>query len=158
MAKTENRSFDLHLTDIQHLFREPDVDVFQDLAHYESGVDYVVSSLTAGWFLPKHVDLTIHLPAEQITPEVTTRTPQALARFCRYQAGVSGRQAWTIRMGGRRQLPIALLVAAISVLAAYGSAYFLSSALGQPWLLALLLTIAMLGLLVAKQMDWLPPG
>lgn len=156
MAKTETRSFELHLTDIQDLFKEPDVDFFQDQMHYESGVEYVVNSLTAEWFLPERVALSIHLPANKITPDLTTRTSQALVRFCRYQAGVSGREAWTIRMGGRRQLPIALLVAAISVFAAYGSAYFLSAALGQPWLLALLLTIMMVGILLAWVCGWLP--
>jgi len=83
MAKGRTLRITLRLRDINHLFEEPDITPFSDYYapySFKTGMDYIVGELYAHPHTAL-IELTVLLPAEQITPDLERRTTTAIRKY-----------------------------------------------------------------------------
>ncbi len=73
----------LRLRDINHLFEEPDITPFSEYYEpysFKTGMDYIVGELYAHPHTAL-IQLTVLLPAEQITPDLEVRSIEAIRKY-----------------------------------------------------------------------------
>ena len=108
----------LRYTDINSLFKRPDVSPFsEEYNEYSttSGIEHIYGELQANPSL-KRVEATILLPREQITPTLEQRTREAIRRYCLARSREVGQSERALRWRALRSLAIALMLFAVYVL------------------------------------------
>jgi hypothetical protein len=108
----------LRYTDIDSLFRTPDVSPFSEHFHESStlpGIEYIYNELQANPAL-KRVKTTILLPPEQITPQLEPSTREAIRRYCLARAQEVGQSERALRWRAFRALAVALVLFFVYVL------------------------------------------
>lgn len=113
----------LPLNNITELFNAPDANPFS--AHEvdilgESGIDCIKKRITRLWpRRPDAVHVTLQLPADQITSNLTEKTTNAIQRYCSNRIASNRLQRGLVMERARRQFTGALLgtLAALLVIA-----------------------------------------
>jgi hypothetical protein len=109
--ETEN-NITLHLNDIRDLFIAPDFDPFDPHSTEFAGLE-----ILAEYLKPRDLDqplkVTLYLPPEQITPDLPTKTREAVARYCQWRILKNGNEMKITRREGGRTLVYALIICAI---------------------------------------------
>jgi hypothetical protein len=126
-----NLSVVLPLNQIDELFTAPDANPFStheiDVLG-ESGLDFIKKRLARLWpRRPGSLQVTLQLPAEQITPTLKGETRSAIQRYCsdriasnRLQRGLVMQRAWRQFTGAVIAALTALLVIALLALNPFG--------------------------------------
>src|SRR6188768_4334050 len=113
----------LELESLEHLLCEPDRDPFVDRrGPHRSGIDDAVSTLRAARRLPDEVTVRVLLPPGAKPSIPTEQAQAALRRIASDRGTVDWREANAVRNMGRRQLPLGILIAAVSAVVAYSAA------------------------------------
>ena len=111
----------LRLRDAGQLFAAPAQDVFSDLEVEiagESGIDRLRRQLRPGLRgFPGDLHLTIHLPADEITPGLEERLTTAVRRYADLRTRDNLLAICADRRSGLRGFAIAFAIAAIAILA-----------------------------------------
>jgi hypothetical protein len=85
MANKQTLELALRLQDVRHLFENPGISPFSEdyqPYHFKTGLDYVIGE----WYCQprlEYLHVTLLLPAEKITPDLETRTLQAIDRYAK---------------------------------------------------------------------------
>jgi hypothetical protein len=117
---------ELHLEVIDDLFVDPDTNPLANPNLRTSGIQTLLEQLRD---LPSDapVQLTLYLPADQITPGLDARLQDATRRYCEFQIGLLEREAKNTRTGGMRDIRYGLigmgffLILSVISYAAYGN-------------------------------------
>ena len=107
----------LRYGNINSLFEKPDVSPFsEDFLEYGTvpGVEYIYNELQANPAL-RHVETTIVLPPEQITPDLEKSTKEAVRRYCLARSWEVGQTERALRWRAFRALAVALLLFVVYV-------------------------------------------
>ena len=147
----------VELADLAHLVSVPDRSPFSLASGPEqAGVDDLASTLAAARRLP--ADLTVRVvlgagAATSPTSPTAAEAEAALHRRAGYLATVAWRTGMAQRAMGLSQLPLGLLIAVASWLAAYGLGYLAAEAEGSA--VGLLAVSAMIAITVAWVVSWM---
>ena len=112
---------ELHLRDIRDLFVAPDMDPFDPYFTDWSIVDTLVNELTP-LRRKRRPQITVYLPADQITPTLAADTQAALDRYLELRARRAHNDVLSMRRGGIQALWYALgltLIVAVPMVLAY---------------------------------------
>lgn len=108
----------LRYTDIDSLFRTPDVSPFSEHFHEYStvaGIEHIYNELQANPVL-RRVETTIVLPPEQITPQLEPNTREAIRRYCLARGREVGQSERALKWRAIRALAVALVLFFVYVL------------------------------------------
>lgn len=102
------------LNRIAELFDEPDSDPWNPSARYRSGIDEIFVKLRA---IPirEPVNLSIHIPDENMTGDIEARTKAAIDRYCAAQIEANADEIYAIKKEGRADF----IISVVSVLALF---------------------------------------
>jgi hypothetical protein len=107
----------LNYASIHGLFRTPDVSPFsEDYQVYSTtaGIEFIVNEMRANSSL-KRVEVTIVLPADQITPDLETQTCEAVRRYCRARIHAVGQDQRILHTRILRSVALAVIALFLSV-------------------------------------------
>ena len=110
----------IELSDLAHLLVEPDTEPFvPQRGPAQPGVDDLAATLAAAKALPDDLTVRVILP-EGASPDVPVAEAQAALRSrAAHLASVPWRDAVAVRNMGRRQMPLGLVIAFLSIVGAY---------------------------------------
>lgn len=105
----EQRSIELTLDSIDELFTEPEIDPWNSNARFRSGIDEIMSKIRS---IPirEPVTILLQLPASAITPDLASRTKEAIRRYCQAQNEITTDEINVIRKDGKKDFFISILV------------------------------------------------
>jgi hypothetical protein len=101
----------LRLQDINHLFDDPNISPFSDYYQpysFKTGMDYVVDELYSHPSADG-IELTVLLPADQITPDLEAKTLKAVGKYSEAWAQNARQGQNTARYKGLRTLRVGIL-------------------------------------------------
>ena len=137
------------------LVSEPSVEPLGRRGPYQSGAAYVSSVLQSARRLPDRVTVRVVLNKEPFNEDTNAKAETAFRDYCRFRAEDAWRQAATVRQTGIRQLPRALVIAAVAAAVAAACSY-LGASLDGKAAAALLYVIAGIGVIAAWVIVWMP--
>ena len=144
----------VELADLAHLVCAPDRSPFsQSIGPEQAAVDDLASTLAAARRLPADLTVRVLLPAGAATSPTPAEAEAALHRRAGYLATVAWRTGMAQRAMGLSQLPLGLLIAVGSWVAAYGLGYLAAEAEGSA--VGLLAVSAMIAITVAWVVSWM---
>ncbi|SHF90142.1 hypothetical protein SAMN02745157_3029 [Kaistia soli DSM 19436] len=107
----------LYLTDVHHFFEAPALDPFKGDSISESGIDQLMDTMKARpRGAPKLQRIVLHLPPEDITPDLTARLKTAITTYCNVQKRLSRQRVRETRIEGQRALRIGFIAWAVCLL------------------------------------------
>ncbi len=117
-----------------------------------SGVDHLVGILDSSLRLPPTLVVRIALP-----PEGDVHEPDvgAFHDYCRVQADTAWREAMTLRQGGIRELPRALLFSIAAATLGVAAGYFAQNT-DATLLMVILYAVAFVAVIAAWTIGWTP--
>lgn len=142
----------LELTELGDLVREPSPDAVPGRGPERAGVEDLAATLAAARRIPEELTVRVVLPAAAEVTSLTDATV-ALHRRAGYLATVAWRDGMAQRAMGLRQLPLGLMVTAVSWALAYVLGYFASQVDGVG--VGLLAVTAMLSITIAWVTSWM---
>ena len=98
----------LHLTQVDDLFVDPDTNPLANPRLQVSGIQTALNELLDRDLDPPLV-LALHLPADQITPDLEDQLKEALPRYCAFQIQNLQAEIETTRYDGRRAFRVGLV-------------------------------------------------
>lgn len=104
--------FTLKLDNIQHLFKDPEFDLFMPQADSSSGIERIVNQLKSTSLTDK-VRTTISLPEPQLSENLEKLTTAALQRYCNNKIEQIANDITSLRGQGIRALRRGLLFLAV---------------------------------------------
>ena len=121
MAKQAAQHLLLDLEHIDELYNSPPVNPFvtrQTAVLGQSGLELLETQVAAAWpFWPERLEVTIRLPAGQVTPELEAQTRQALQRYCAGKIAANRQRRQVMVQFAWRQLLLACVFVALVTLA-----------------------------------------
>jgi hypothetical protein len=143
----------LELAELGDLVREPDRDpLLSRIGPEQAGVDDLAATLAAARRLPEELTVRVVLPAGAAVEPSTTEVEAALQRRSAYLASVAWRAGMAERAMGRRQLPLGLVIAAVSWVAAYIFGYLATQVEGAG--VGIFAVTAMVAITIAWVVSW----
>jgi len=106
---TRYRDITLHLNDVRELFVDPDFDPLDADCNYVSGLEQIITAVTARDLRAETIRATIYLPAEKLQPDLEPKLKDAVARFSRFQIERRNAELISTRWQGVKALQIGLL-------------------------------------------------
>ncbi len=127
MTVVTNNDAALYLSRLAHFFETPLLDPFAGDSIDESGIDQLLDTMKARPRGAPHLKrIVLHLPPEEIAPDLPHRLKSAIATYCTVQGRLSHQKVREIRLEGRRALFIGFVVWAICLLLSTLSESFFS--------------------------------
>ena len=117
-----------------------------------SGVDHLVGILDSSLRLPSTLVVRIALPREGVAHEPDVG---AFHDYCQVQANTAWREAMTLRQGGIRELPRALLFSIIAAALGVVAGYFAQNT-DATLLMVILYAVAFIAVIAAWTIGWTP--
>jgi len=120
----DDQVIELELDRVEDLFVEPTIDPFdgRSLA-LRSGVEELGATLTTLRRLPDELTVRVILPPEALTARPAAQVEAAFHRQAQVLAAASWREGMAVRIMGRRQTPLGLVIGVVGGFTAYGLAY-----------------------------------
>ena len=158
----------IELSDLADLLVEPDVEPFvPQRGPARPGVDDLAATLAAAKALPDELTVRVILP-EGASPDVPVAEAQAALRSRAAQlASVAWRDAMAMRNMGSRQLPLGLVIAFLTLVAAYAAGFAAKEA-DSGLAIGVLVAVAAVMITIAwvaswmvieyRYFDWRPDG
>jgi hypothetical protein len=115
MTQSSYHDITLQLSNIKHLFKEPEFDPFICEDNVSSGIDQIISEIKPQSLKPK-VRTTILLPANQISENLEQSVTQAVQRYCRAKIEQITSDLSLLRGRGIRALQRGLVFLAVCLL------------------------------------------
>ena len=144
----------VELADLTHLVSAPDRSPFSHgIGPERAAVDDLASTLATARRLPAELTVRAVLPAGVAGSPTPAEAEAALHRRAGYLASVAWRDGMAQRAMGLSQLPVGLLIAVLSWLAAYGLGFLAAEAEGS--VVGLLAVSAMIAITVAWVVSWM---
>ncbi len=117
MTVVTNHDAALYLSRLAYFFETPLLDPFAGDSIDESGIDQLLDTMKARPRGAPHLKrIVLHLPPDEITPDLPQRLKAAIATYCGVQERLSQQKVRDIRLQGRRALFIGFVVWALCLL------------------------------------------
>ncbi len=145
----------IQLDDLRDLLVEPETEPFvPQRGPAQPGVDDLAATLAAAKTLPDELTVRVILP-NGASPDVPVAEAQAALRSrAAYLASVAWRDAMAVRNMGRRQLPLGLVFALVSLVIAYAAAAAANDA-HSAFAIAAWVVVAAITITVAWVVSWM---
>lgn len=122
MSTPEAHDITLFLTTLDQLFNAPAVDPFSDgeiEARGESGVSYLMRRLQSPKRDWRDTRVIVRLPPDQISPDLSSRLPVAIHRYCQARIDDNTQEIHSIRTRSSMGLGIFGAIVIVTIAAAY---------------------------------------
>ncbi len=107
----------LYLSELHHFFEAPPLDPFAGDSIDESGIDQLMDTMKARpRGAPRLKRIVLHLPPDEITPDLPGTLRAAITTYCNVQQRLSHQKVRETRLQGRRALFIGFIAWTVCLL------------------------------------------